>query len=112
MFMCLSMPHRSRATKTHVLDQDSAAHVAELFRVFGDPSRVRILSALISREMNVGVLAAAVGLTESAVSHHMRGLRQLRLARARKDGRQVYYCVDDEHIIALFQQVVKHVEHD
>jgi ArsR family transcriptional regulator len=86
--------------------------VAELFRVFGDPSRVRILSALISREMNVGVLAAAVGLTESAVSHHMRGLRQLRLARARKDGRQVYYCVDDEHVIALFQHVVKHVAHD
>lgn len=106
------MSGRSRTVKPHVLDQDIAAHVAELFRVFGDPSRVRILSALISGEVNVGVLAMAVGLTESAISHHMRGLRQLRLVRARKEGRQVYYYVNDAHIVALFQQVVKHVQHD
>jgi ArsR family transcriptional regulator, lead/cadmium/zinc/bismuth-responsive transcriptional repressor len=106
------MSGRSRTVKPHVLDQDIAAHVAELFRVFGDPSRVRILSALISGEVNVGVLATAVGLTESAISHHMRGLRQLRLVRARKEGRQVYYYVNDAHIVALFQQVVKHVQHD
>ncbi len=106
------MSGRSRTAQTHILDQNSAAQVAELFRVFADPSRVRILSALISGEVNVGVLAAAVGLTESAISHHMRGLRQLHLVRSRKEGRQVYYYVNDAHIVALFQQVVKHVQHD
>ena len=106
------MSGRSRTAQTHVLDQEIAAQVAELFRVFADPSRVRILSALISGEVNVGVLAMAVGLTESAISHHMRGLRQLRLVRSRKEGRQVYYYVNDAHIVALFQQVVKHVQHD
>ncbi len=92
-----------------VLDEHVAAHVAELFRAFSDTSRVRILSVLTAGEKNVGALAAAVGISESAVSHHLRGLRQMRLVEARKDGREVYYRVDDEHILALFQQGVKHV---
>ncbi|KAF0107911.1 MAG: ArsR family transcriptional regulator [Anaerolineaceae bacterium] len=92
------------------LDEHTAAHVAELFRAFSDTSRVRILSALVDGEKNVGALAQLVGISESAVSHHMRGLRQMGLVRARRDGKEVYYCVDDEHIIALFQQGVKHIQ--
>jgi ArsR family transcriptional regulator, lead/cadmium/zinc/bismuth-responsive transcriptional repressor len=92
-----------------ILDEHSAAHVAELFRAFSDTSRVRILSALLRSEKNVGVLADLVGISESAVSHHMRGLRQMRLVVARKDGKEVYYRVDDPHIITLFKQGVKHV---
>ncbi|HEX8992045.1 MAG TPA: metalloregulator ArsR/SmtB family transcription factor [Anaerolineales bacterium] len=91
------------------LDEHSAAHVAELFRAFSDTSRVRIMSALLNGEMNVSALSAAVGISESAVSHHMRGLRQMRLVTARKDGKEVHYRVEDEHIIHLFQQGVKHV---
>lgn len=93
-----------------VLDEHTAAHVAELFGAFSDTSRVRILSVLTERETNVGALAAVVGMSQSAVSHHLRGLRQLKLVRARRDGREVYYRVDDEHLIALFQQGVKHVQ--
>jgi len=93
-----------------VLDEHTAAHVAELFRSFSDTSRVRILSALVDGEKNVNTLAALVGISESAVSHHMRGLRQMGLVQARRDGKEVYYRVDDEHIIALFQQGVKHVK--
>ncbi len=92
-----------------ILDEHLAAHVAELFRAFSDTSRVRILSALVTAEMNIGALAGAVGISESAVSHHMRGLRQMRLVQARRDGKEVFYRVDDEHIIALFQQGVNHV---
>lgn len=95
-----------------VLDEHTAAHVAELFGAFGDTTRVRILSVLTEREMNVGSLAATVNVSQSAVSHHLRGLRQLKLVRARRDGREVYYRVDDEHIIALFQQGVRHVQHE
>ncbi len=93
-----------------VLDEHTAAHVAELFRAFSDTSRVRIISALLTGEKNVGALAKLVGVSESAVSHHMRGLRQMKLVQARREGKEVYYRVDDEHIIALFQQGVKHVE--
>lgn len=97
-------------TPFSVLDEHAAAHVAELFRAFSDTSRVRILSALVSQECNVGTLAERVGISELAVSHHLRGLRQMRLVQARRDGKEVYYRVEDEHIIALFQQGVSHVQ--
>ena len=90
------------------LDEHTAAHVAELFSAFGDTSRVRILSVLASGERNVGTLAAAVGLSESAVSHHLRALRQMRLVEARRDGRQVYYSLDS-HAITLFKYGLSHV---
>lgn len=90
------------------LDEHAAAHVAELFGAFSDTSRVRILSVLASGEQNVGALAAAIGLTESAVSHHLRALRQMRLVEPRKDGRLVYYRLDS-HAIALFRYGLNHV---
>lgn len=93
-----------------ILNEHLAAHVAELFRAFSDTSRVRILSALLDAEMNIGALSQAVGISESAVSHHMRQLRQMHLVQARRDGKEVYYSIVDEHIIALFQQGVNHVQ--
>jgi DNA-binding transcriptional ArsR family regulator len=94
----------------YILDEHTAAHVAELFRSFSDTSRVRILSAIVEQEINVSMLAEMVGVSESAVSHHMRGLRQMRLVTSRRDGKEVYYRVDDPHIIALFQQGLRHVQ--
>ncbi len=101
------------AAKDHsstLMSEHLAAHVAELFRAFSDTSRVRILSALMNEEMNISALAQVVGISESAVSHHMRGLRQMRMVQSRRDGKEVYYRIDDEHIIALFRQGVKHVQ--
>ncbi len=93
----------------YALDEHVAAHVAELFRAFSDTSRVRLLSALVERELNVGTLAALIGLSESAVSHHLRSLRQVGLVKTRREGKEVYYRMDDEHIITLFRQGVSHV---
>jgi len=93
----------------YALDEHSAAHVAELFRAFSDTSRVRLLSALVERELNVGTLAALIGLSESAVSHHLRSLRQMKLVKTRREGKEVYYRMDDEHIITLFRQGVSHI---
>ncbi len=92
------------------LDEHTAAHVAELFRAFSDTSRVRIMSVLMRGETNVSALSRAVGISESAISHHMRGLRQMRLVSSRKNGKEVYYRVDDPHIVHLFQQGVKHIQ--
>jgi len=94
---------------TTILDEHSAAHVAEFFRSFSDTSRVRILSAIIDQELNVSQLAKLIGVTESAISHHMRGLRQMRLVKSKREGKEVYYFVDDPHVITLFQQGVRHV---
>jgi ArsR family transcriptional regulator len=93
------------------LDELVAAQVAELFSALGDTSRIRIIALLSEAEMNVGELADHVGLTQSAVSHHLRHLRQMRLVRTRKDGRRVYYHLDDEHITDIFQFGLEHVLH-
>ena len=96
--------------KPSELDEHTAAHVAELFRSFSDTSRVRILHAIIDHEMNTSKIAELIGITESAVSHHLRGLRQQHLVHARRVGKEVFYQVIDEHIITLFQQGVKHIQ--
>jgi DNA-binding transcriptional ArsR family regulator len=96
--------------KRTLLDEDTASLVAQLFRAFSDPTRVRIVSGIVERELTVSTLATLVGLTESAISHHLRGLRQMRLVKSRRDGKEVYYFVDDPHTIALFQQGLRHVQ--
>ena len=94
-----------------VLDEITASHVAELFRAFSDTSRVRILSVLTDHELNVHALAETVGISESGISHHLRSLRQMRLVQSRREGKEVFYHIDDEHIISLFKQGLKHVQH-
>ena len=101
----------TRQLKPTIIDEDTAAHLAELFSAFGDASRVRLISALTVREMNVTALAEATGLSASAVSHQLRGLRQMRLVRAHKDGRQVFYALDDDHVVELYQRGLDHVQH-
>ena len=93
------------------LSQEAAARLAELFRTLGDPSRVRIISALLEGEANVGDLAEKIELSPSAVSHQLRSLRQMRLVRTRKEGREVYYALDDDHVAELFQRGLDHVLH-
>ena len=92
-----------------LLSEHVASRVAELFRSFSDPSRVRIIYAILEEEVNTSQLAELLGLTPSAVSHHLRGLRQKHIVEARRDGKEVYYNVVDPHIVALFQQGVDHV---
>jgi ArsR family transcriptional regulator len=104
------MSELTKAAKTE-LKEELAAQVAELFSALSDTSRVRIIAALTGGEMNVGALASSVGISESAVSHHMRHLRQMRLVRTRKDGRFVYYALDDDHINDLYRCGLEHVLH-
>jgi ArsR family transcriptional regulator len=92
------------------LDEHTAAHVAELFRAFSDTSRVRILHALSLQEMNVGLISRTIGISESSISHHLRGLRQMGLVVARRNGKEVHYRIEDEHIIKLFGEGVSHVQ--
>lgn len=94
-----------------VLKEYTSTHLAELFSALSDPTRLRIISLLLDRERNVGELASQLAMTESAVSHQLRGLRQLRLVRSRKDGRQVFYALDDDHVEELYRLGLEHVEH-
>jgi len=101
----------NKTPMTDKLDELAASQVAELFSALGDTSRIRIIALLSDAEMNVGQLVECVGLSQSAVSHHLRHLRQMRLVRTRKDGRHVYYHLDDEHIKEIFRCGLEHVLH-
>lgn len=83
--------------------------LADLFRVFGDGTRVRILCALFERELCVCHLAEYLGMTQSAVSHQLRILKQARLVRNRRDGKTVYYTLADDHIETIFNQGLTHI---
>src|SRR6187431_1509825 len=83
--------------------------VAEVFKLLGDPTRVRLLDALALGERCVCDLAALVGISESAVSHQLRLLRSARLVRVRRAGRLAYYSLDDHHVIGLLHDTRKHV---
>lgn len=96
--------------RTRLMAQSSVAALAETFRVLGDPTRLRILDALGQAELCVCDLAALLKLGESTVSHQLRLLRTLRLVRARREGRMVFYALDDEHITRLLAQGLEHVE--
>ncbi|MDR0759829.1 MAG: metalloregulator ArsR/SmtB family transcription factor [Treponema sp.] len=84
-------------------------NLADMFKVFSDSTRVRILCALQHSEMCVCDIAALLGMTKSAISHQLRTLRQTRLVKYRKDGKVVYYSLDDEHVGGIFAQGLVHV---
>jgi len=84
--------------------------VADVFKLLGDPTRVRLVDALTHGERCVCDLAQLIGLTESAVSHQLRLLRAARLVRVRRAGRLAYYSLDDHHVVGLVHDTRKHVE--
>ena len=93
------------------LKEKPSTHLAELFSALSDPTRLRIISVLLEDECNVGDLASVLSMTESAVSHQLRLLRQMRIVRSRKVGRQVFYSLDDDHVAKLYRMGLEHVEH-
>ena len=103
-------PRDADARRAALMPARTVGALADTFRVLGDPTRVRILDALSTGELCVCDIATLVELSESAVSHQLRLLRSMRLVRARRAGRLVFYALDDQHIIELFQQALTHVE--
>jgi len=93
------------------LTSRNASDLANLFDALSDPTRILIISALLDGEIGVGELVERLGLTRSAVSHQLRGLRDKRLIRTRKQGRNVFVCLDDDHVVELFQRGLDHVLH-
>ena len=104
-------PDAVRRIQEHPIDAGMTAQVAEIFKALADPTRVRILHALLHAELCVGDLAAVLEMSESAVSHQLRLLRGLRVVRARREGKLVFYALDDEHVTRLFQLSLEHLGH-
>lgn len=98
----------SRALEAQVEERDVEA-LADIFQLLASPTRLRIVEALAAEELCVGDLAEVVGVSPSAVSHHLRHLRQMRLVRFRKEGRLAYYRLDDDHVTTLVRTGLEHV---
>jgi len=103
---------RVRKLRAALVAPEAVQGLAETFSALGDPTRVRILDALSHGELCVCDLAAVLGVSQSAVSHQLRLLRSIRLVRPRRDGRIVFYSLDDQHIMAIFKQTLQHVEEE
>jgi len=95
---------------SQLLPPGTVGALADIFKMLGDPTRVRILDVLSRGELCVCHLAQTLGLTESAVSHQLRLLRTTRVVRSRREGRLIYYSLDDKHVLTLFRQGLRHVE--
>ena len=98
-------------TETALLDVSTANHLSEVFKALSDPTRLRIITLLMHHEVCVHVMEEALGMTQSAISHQLRVLRQLNLVRFRKEGRHVFYALDDDHVRILLEQGLLHITH-
>ena len=95
--------------KAAMPDEDMLYDAAELFKVFGDSTRTRILSALFIEELCVCDIAEILGMTKSAVSHQLRTLRQTKIVKARRSGKEVFYSLDDDHISRIYKTAMEHL---
>ncbi len=93
-----------------IKDENELYDLAELFKVFGDSTRIRILFSLFEEERCVSDIAQTLTMTQSAVSHQLKILKQSKLIKSRRDGKQIYYALADDHVRSIIDQGLEHVE--
>ena len=108
----LTDPEAVHAARAALCSEDEFTLIADTFQILANPTRLQIVRALAGRELCVGDLAATVGASPSAVSHHLRQLRQMRLVRHRREGKLTFYALDDEHVARLFDLGLEHVREE
>lgn len=100
-----------RNIEKNMLPDDFLCDLADFFKVFGDTTRIKIIYVLSQGEMCVCDIAAVLGISQSAVSHQLRVLRQARLVKYRKEGKIAFYSLDDDHVLQIFKQGIEHLNH-
>ncbi|GAB6989238.1 ArsR/SmtB family transcription factor [Paenibacillus pini] len=109
---CLGTDSELSKIKDRLIDDQSAIQVADWFKAFSDPTRVKLIHALLQQELCVHDLTTLLSMGQSAISHQLRYLRNLRIVKRRKDGKTVYYSLDDTHIEQIFLQTLQHTKHE
>lgn len=99
----------SNPIEEYPIGEETLYNLAELFKVFGDPTRIRILYALSAQELCVQDIADTLSMTQSAISHQLRILKQMSLVKYRRDGKTVYYSLADDHVSTIMKQGLEHV---
>lgn len=97
--------------KQTMIAETAAADMADLFKALGDPTRVKLIYAMLNKELCVHDLSVLLEMGQSAISHQLRYLRNLRIVKRRKAGKTVYYSLDDDHIEQIFVQTLQHLKH-
>ena len=98
------------ARNTDIPTEEELYDLAELFKVFGDSTRIRILFQLFDKELSVGELADLLNMNQSAVSHQLQVLKQAKLVKNRRDGKSIIYSLDDEHVRTIIAMGIDHIE--
>ena len=101
---------RLKIVSDQMPEEEELYDLAELFKVFGDSTRMKIIAALLEEELNVSEIAAITNSTPSAISHQLRVLKQAKLVKGRKDGKAVYYSLDDDHVRKIYEIGKEHIE--
>ena len=96
--------------RTQSPDEKTISNLAETFKIFGDNTRIRILWALFDSELSVSGISDKLSMSQSAISHQLRTLKQARLIKSRRDGKNTYYSLDDAHVKKIIEQVLIHLE--
>jgi DNA-binding transcriptional ArsR family regulator len=109
--VCEVHKEKTECIKNCMLDESNAKKLAEIFKVLGDPTRIKILYVLSRTEMCVCDIADVLDMTQSAISHQLRLLRTMKLVKYRRDGKSAIYSLDDDHILQLFNQGIEHIQH-
>ena len=110
-FLCVH-EEQVRRVQERLPEEDTIYRMSELFKMFGDGTRLKILCALLEGECCVCDLAKLLGMTISAVSHQLRLLRQAKLVKSRRDGRTIFYSLDDDHVATLLRQGKEHISEE
>jgi ArsR family transcriptional regulator, lead/cadmium/zinc/bismuth-responsive transcriptional repressor len=100
-----------KRVKETIPEDEILYDLADLFKIFGDSTRIKIICALFQSEMCVCDIATLLGMNQSAISHQLRVLKQARLVKYRKEGKVVYYALDDDHVKGIFDQGLAHLTH-
>lgn len=98
-----------RGSNMKNIDEDIIYNLAELFKVFGDSTRIRILLLLSQKEANVNEIANDLNMNQSAISHQLKNLKQSNLIKSRRDGQAIYYSLDDDHVYKIIEMGMAHV---
>lgn len=98
--------------KSHLINESTAVELADLFKALGDPTRVKMIHALVQSELCVHDLTQVLAMGQSAISHQLRLLRNMRIVKRRKVGKTVFYSLDDDHVEQIFMLTMQHLKHE
>ncbi|CAM4212395.1 metalloregulator ArsR/SmtB family transcription factor [Paenibacillus alkaliterrae] len=109
---CAGSEANIESVRSKLIPETTAAELADLFKALGDPTRVKMIHALVQSELCVHDLTQVLAMGQSAVSHQLRLLRNMRIVKRRKVGKTVFYSLDDDHVEQIFMLTLQHLKHE